>query len=264
METIFYTFPSLSEVFEDEWIPPWKFEKLVDFSQSASLPLRNPVPDLSQIQPGDWTQQDKGDQDGEERWAEVQKKMTPWRLGIQEQGPELSLVPQQRAARLGKLHSALLVVASLIDKPTNLGGLCRTCEIFGASGLVLDSLRHISDKHFQALSVSSELWLPLLEVKPVELADFLQLKKREGYCIVGVEQTANSQSLKDYRFPEKTLLLLGNEREGIPANLLQLLDVCVEIPQQGVIRSLNVHVSAALLVWEYTRQYLPSTGVKSD
>ncbi|KAJ7987487.1 hypothetical protein DPEC_G00327010 [Dallia pectoralis] len=262
VETIFYLLPSLSEVSEDEWILPGKFENLVDFSQSASLPLRNPVPDLSLLHPGDWVQQDKGETDREERWAEVQKKMTPWRLGIQE--PELGLLPQQRAARLGKLNSALLVVASLIDKPTNLGGLCRTCEIFGASGLVLDSLRHVSDKHFQALSVSSELWLPLLEVKPVELADFLLVKKREGYCIVGVEQTANSQSLQDYRFPEKTLLLLGNEREGIPANLLQLLDVCVEIPQQGVIRSLNVHVSAALLVWEYTRQYLPPTGVKSD
>lgn len=34
------------------------------------------------------------------------------------------------------------------------------------------------------------------------------------------------------------------------------MDVCVEIPQHGVIRSLNVHVSAALLVWEYTRQHL--------
>lgn len=43
----------------------------------------------------------------------------------------------------------------------------------------------------------------------MELTDFLQLKKSEGYCIVGVEQTANSQSLQDYQFPEKTLLLLG-------------------------------------------------------
>ncbi|KAM6956325.1 putative methyltransferase TARBP1 [Aplochiton taeniatus] len=256
VETIFHSFPSLSEVADDEWIPSWKFDTLVCFSEAPSLPLRNPVPDLSQLQPGDWVQQDKGEQEREERWAEVQKKITPWRLGIQEQEPEVQPVPQQRAARLGKLHGALLVVASLIDKPTNLGGLCRTCEIFGASSLVLDSLRHVSDKHFQALSVSSELWLPLLEVKPMELADFLQLKKGEGYCIVGVEQTANSQSLQDYQFPEKTLLLLGNEREGIPANLLQLLDVCVEIPQQGVIRSLNVHVSAALLVWEYTRQHL--------
>ena len=47
-----------------------------------------------------------------------------------------------------------------------------------------------------------------------------------------------------------------NEKEGIPADIIQLLDVCVEIPQQGVIRSLNVHVSGALLVWEYTRQHL--------
>uniref|UniRef100_A0A673BT74 tRNA (guanosine(18)-2'-O)-methyltransferase TARBP1 n=1 Tax=Sphaeramia orbicularis TaxID=375764 RepID=A0A673BT74_9TELE len=254
--TIFYTFPSLSELADDEWIPPWKFEKLASFSQSPTCPLRNPASDLSQLDPGDWIQQDKST---EERWADVQKKITPWRLGIQDQEPELQLVPQQRAARVGKLQGALLVVASLIDKPTNLGGLCRTCEIFGASALVLDSLRHVSDKHFQSLSVSSELWLPLLEVKPVELIDFLQLKKSEGYCIVGVEQTANSQSLQEYHFPEKTLLLLGNEREGIPANLLQMLDVCVEIPQQGVIRSLNVHVSAALLIWEYTRQHLTSS-----
>lgn len=52
------------------------------------------------------------------------------------------------------------------------------------------------------------------QVKPVELADFLQLKKSEGYCIVGVEQTANSQSLQDYQFPEKTLLLLGYGSSG--------------------------------------------------
>uniref|UniRef100_A0AAQ5YJS7 tRNA (guanosine(18)-2'-O)-methyltransferase TARBP1 n=1 Tax=Amphiprion ocellaris TaxID=80972 RepID=A0AAQ5YJS7_AMPOC len=264
VETIFYTFPSLSELADDEWIPTWKFEKLSCFSESPCFPLRNPAPDLNQLQPGDWIQQDRSIvQDKEERWAEVQKKITPWRLGIQEQEAELQLVPPQRAARLGKLHGALLVVASLIDKPTNLGGLCRTCEIFGASALVLDSLRHVNDKHFQSLSVSSELWLPLLEVKPVELTDFLQVKKSEGYCIVGVEQTANSHSLQDYQFPEKTLLLLGNEREGIPANLLQMLDVCVEIPQQGVIRSLNVHVSAALLIWEYTRQHLTSAEINS-
>lgn len=50
------------------------------------------------------------------------------------------------------------------------------------------------------------------QVKPVELTDFLQVKKNEGYCIVGVEQTANSQNLQDYQFPEKTLLLLGYDR----------------------------------------------------
>ncbi|KAJ0066732.1 hypothetical protein NL108_002366, partial [Boleophthalmus pectinirostris] len=209
LETILYTFPSLSDLSDDEWIPPWKFEKLPCFSHIPSCPLRNPASDLRALNHGDWIQQDKSEQDKEERWAEVQKKITPWKLDIQEQEPELQLIPHQRAARMGKTHGALLVVASLIDKPTNLGGLCRTCEIFGASALVLDNLRHVNDKQFQSLSVTSERWLPLLEVKPVELTDFLQLKKSEGYCIVGVEQTANSHSLESYHFPEKTLLLLG-------------------------------------------------------
>ena len=115
--------------------------------------------------------------------------------------------------------------------------------------------------------------------------------KEQGYHLVGAEQTANSKCLTEYSFPKKTVLLLGyvflllytrqltmtivmllpilirlhllhivfrNEREGIPVELIQLLDVCVEIPQQGLIRSLNVHVSGALLIWEYTRQQLSS------
>jgi tRNA G18 (ribose-2'-O)-methylase SpoU len=48
----------------------------------------------------------------------------------------------------------------------------------------------------------------------------------------------------------------SNEKEGIPVELISLLDVCVEIPQQGVVRSLNVHVSGAILIWEYRRQQL--------
>ena len=47
-----------------------------------------------------------------------------------------------------------------------------------------------------------------------------------------------------------------NEKEGIPADIIQLLDNCVEIPQFGVIRSLNVHVSAAIAIWEYAKQRL--------
>ena len=47
-----------------------------------------------------------------------------------------------------------------------------------------------------------------------------------------------------------------NEREGIRADLLALVNTTVEIPQAGVIRSLNVHVSGALCISEYTKKYL--------
>lgn len=58
-QTIFQIFPRLSELAEDEWLPLWKFESFVDFPTSA-LPLKNPVTDLCELQPGDWIQQDKG------------------------------------------------------------------------------------------------------------------------------------------------------------------------------------------------------------
>ena len=60
LQTILYTFPSLSELSDDEWIPAWKCEKMAVFLASPALPLRNPAPDLRLLQPGDWIQQDKG------------------------------------------------------------------------------------------------------------------------------------------------------------------------------------------------------------
>lgn len=50
------------------------------------------------------------------------------------------------------------------------------------------------------------------------------------------------------------VLVLGREKEGIPVDIIHVLDACIEIPQLGVVRSLNVHVSGAIALWEYTRQ----------
>jgi len=59
--------------------------------------------------------------------------------------------------------------------------------------------------------------------------------------------------LNEYEFPTKSIILLGKEKEGVPQEYLNILDECIEIPQFGIIRSLNVHVSGALCLWEYTR-----------
>ena len=63
------------------------------------------------------------------------------------------------------------------------------------------------------------------------------------------------RSVLEYAFGSRpVVLVMGAEKEGVPVDVLQLLDDCVEIPQLGVIRSLNVHVSAAIAMYEYTRQ----------
>ncbi|ORZ16603.1 hypothetical protein BCR42DRAFT_415426 [Absidia repens] len=178
-----------------------------------------------------------------------QKKITPWEMML-ETDVDLtkSLVKKKRR------RNEIIVVASLVDRLPNLAGLCRTCEIFNASLLVVHSLKIKDDPSFTTVSVSSEKWMPMVEVPAPDLTNYLRKKKDEGYTLCGLEQTTNSVKLGDFDFPEKCVLLLGKERQGIPANLLQLLDYAVEIPQYGVIRSLNVHVSGSIILYEYTKQ----------
>jgi len=86
------------------------------------------------------------------------------------------------------------------------------------------------------------------------------MRKKEGYFVVGLEQTSSSVCLTKFTFPadRPIVLLLGKEKEGIPVEFLSVVDQCVEIPQFGIIRSLNVHVSGAIAIWEQTRQKMES------
>ncbi|CAM0871313.1 unnamed protein product [Alopecurus aequalis] len=162
---------------------------------------------------------------------------------------------KEAAETIRRSQQELVVVASLVERIPNLAGLTRTCEIFKAGGLAVADLGVAQDKQFRLISVTAEKWVPMVEVPVESVKAFLERKRAEGYTVVGLEQTANSVALDEFVFPEKTVVVLGREKEGIPVDIIQqVVDVCVEIPQLGVVRSLNVHVSAAIAIWDYTRQ----------
>lgn len=172
----------------------------------------------------------------------IQKKITPWK-DTSEENDESGV------------NSNFILIASLIEKPQNLGGLSRTCEAFGVRNLVFHDAKVVENKEFQSLSMSSEGWVRVTEVKIKDLRDGILSYQKDGYCVIGAEQTTRSVKLNEFQFPEKTILILGNEKTGIPANLIPLLDVCLEIPQMGQTRSLNVHVAGATIIWEYVKQH---------
>ncbi|XP_040986583.1 uncharacterized protein LOC121234635 isoform X3 [Juglans microcarpa x Juglans regia] len=164
---------------------------------------------------------------------------------------------QSRSLAMERIRASrqpFILVASLLDRIPNLAGLARTCEVFKASGLAIADASILRDKQFQLISVTAEKWVPIIEVPVNSVKVFLEKKKQEGFSILGLEQTANSIPLDQYTFPAKTVLVLGREKEGIPVDVIHVLDACIEIPQLGVVRSLNVHVSGAIALWEYTRQ----------
>lgn len=153
------------------------------------------------------------------------------------------------------VRSDLIVVASLVDKAPNLGGICRLCDVLGAGLMTLHDEKIKTNPQFKNVAVTADYWMPMTEVKPDEIVKFLYEKKLEGYTLIGLEQTDKSVVLnRELKFPKKSLILLGREKEGIPGELLAELDFCVEIKQVGVIRSMNIQTAAAVIVHAYSSQ----------
>ena len=79
--------------------------------------------------------------------------------------------------------------------------------------------------------------------------------RQQGFAIVGLEQTTGAAPLFEFRFPRRTVLVVGNERTGIEEEVLRLLDQAVEIPVYGPPLAHNAATAAAMALYEYCRQY---------
>lgn len=71
---------------------------------------------------------------------------------------------------------------------------------------------------------------------------------------MAAEQTSCSVPLEKFDFPDKTILLLGEEKRGVPPELIRAVDRTVEIEQFGQTRSLNVHVTGSLFIYQFAVQ----------
>lgn len=152
----------------------------------------------------------------------------------------------------------LIVLASLCDKPVNLGAICRLSDALGAKQLVVKDLRTLEDSNFKSTSLTAEKWLPIKEVPERELIECIKDLKMEGYYVVGIEQTDTSMTLTpNLKFPKKVALLMGHEKQGIPASILAQLDGCIIIEQRGYVRSMNIQTATAVVVHAYNTQHSP-------
>ena len=74
--------------------------------------------------------------------------------------------------------------------------------------------------------------------------------KQEGFNIVAVEQSSKSISSYDFKIPEKVVYIVGAEVEGVHQEIIDVADVVVEIPMAGVKESLNVSVTAGIILFQ--------------
>ena len=96
-----------------------------------------------------------------------------------------------------------------------------------------------------------QLTIELKRTLPPVLKDL----KRQGYPLIGLEQTTGSVSLHEFAFPRRAVLVIGNERQGLDEEVLALLDHVVEIPVWGRPYSYNVATATCMALYEYCRQF---------
>lgn len=122
-------------------------------------------------------------------------------------------------------------------------GCCGVSRIIATAGAKLDP--KIARDAAQTVTLETRRSLP-----PV-----LKKLHGEGYHVVGLEQTDDSQSLHNFAFARRTALVIGSEREGLTDELLAQLDAAVEIPVWGLPHSYNVATATAMALYEYCRQF---------
>jgi tRNA G18 (ribose-2'-O)-methylase SpoU len=87
------------------------------------------------------------------------------------------------------------------------------------------------------------------------LVPVLRELRRDGYQLVGLEQTSGSESLYTFDFDRRTALVIGNERHGLDEESLRLVDRVAEIPVYGLPYAHNVATAAVMALYEYCRQW---------
>jgi len=150
-----------------------------------------------------------------------------------------------------KQTSPLIVVLAGLQDPGNLGTIIRSAEAFGATGIVClpGTVSAWNPKAVRA-SAGSVFRVPLLDINAQEA--FAHLRQARVKIFTTALRDAEPADRADLAGP--VALLIGNEGNGVPAELAAQANAAVTIPCPGPVESLNASVAASVLLYEASRQ----------
>lgn len=150
-----------------------------------------------------------------------------------------------------KERDAILVLDSITD-PQNLGALMRAAECFGIGAVMWSKNRgtDLTPVVCKASVGASEL-VDIIRVS--NLAETVKRCKKDGYHAITAEVGKEAISLNRFTFPNKILVIMGSEGEGVRDLLSKQADHKIYIPMKGRIDSLNVSQATAVMLYAWTQ-----------
>lgn len=153
----------------------------------------------------------------------------------------------------------LVVVLDHVRSLYNVGSVFRTSDAFLVKGICLCGITARPphpEIHKTALGAEDSVEWKYFE----RTQDAVKWLKKEGYTVLAIEQCEGSTMLQDF-LPDKDkkyAVILGNEVKGVQQEVVDMCDGCIEIPQFGTKHSMNVSVTAGIIIWSIADRFLLS------
>ena len=153
--------------------------------------------------------------------------------------------------QLSTKNNPLVVVLESVEKPGNLGAILRTAEAAGVDALIVcDPLTDLYNPNVIRASIGGVFSVPTVVCNSKECIAFL----KEHQIRILTAQLQDSYEYYDYDMRHATAIVMGTESTGLTNIWREVADAHIRIPMLGRLDSLNVSVSAAILMYEAVRQ----------
>ena len=127
----------------------------------------------------------------------------------------------------------------------NTSAVMRSCEVFGIQELNVIEQRY-GKSIDKEIAMGAQKWVDINTFETV--ADCVKTLKRKGYQIIATSPHENDCLLDDFDISKPSALFFGTERDGLSEEILKEADGFLKIPMVGFTESLNISVSAAIII----------------
>lgn len=133
----------------------------------------------------------------------------------------------------------------------NTSAVMRSCEVFGVQEL------HVIEQRFgkridKEIAMGAQKWVDIHKYDSV--SNCISSLKEKGYQIIATTPHENDCLLEDFDISKPSALFFGTERDGLSEEILQKADGFLKIPMVGFTESLNISVSAAIIIQNLTNR----------
>ena len=166
------------------------------------------------------------------------------------------LVEPQRLRKLIEIllrrQKDLIVFSENVKNEHNFSAIIRTCDAVGVLNIYYTYEGNKTKIYNEHITMGSHKWVFLHKVD--DAVKTLRELKEKGFQVVATRLVGNSVHFREVDYTKPTVIVVGNELEGVSEEVAKEADFNVVIPMYGMAQSLNVSVATAVLLYEAERQ----------